>query len=115
LDRIQIHFVSPFSPLFLGAPKGERRPLPKRATAFREGHKQIFDGVSEDFLGGDGKADGGKLLGVGILPKPCPRKSAAKKGKYIGPKQSFDERLTSDITERIVVQAKTFFSAARRG
>lgn len=48
-----------------------------------QGHKQIFDEASEDFLGGNGKADGAKLPGVGILPKPCPRKSAAEKGKCI--------------------------------
>jgi hypothetical protein len=43
----------------------------------------MFDEGSEDFLGGDGKADGAKVPGVGILPKPCPRKSAAEKGKCI--------------------------------
>ena len=37
--------------------------------------------VSEDFLGGDGKADGAKLLGVGILPKPCPRKRVGERGR----------------------------------
>lgn len=32
----------------------------------------MFDGVSEDFLGGTGKAEDAKLQGAGIIPKLCP-------------------------------------------
>jgi hypothetical protein len=36
------------------------------------GTQEIFDGVSEDFLGGTGKAEDAKLPGAGIIPKLCP-------------------------------------------
>jgi len=52
--------------------KGERRALRRQAAAFREGPEQIFYVFSEHFSGGDGKADGAKVPGVGILPKSCP-------------------------------------------
>ena len=47
--------------------------LPKRASAFWEGHEifEMFD-VSEDLLGGTGKAEDAKLPGAGIIPKLCP-------------------------------------------
>jgi hypothetical protein len=59
-------------------------------------------------LGGDGKADGAKLPGVGILPKPCPRKSAAEKlGKYLemGPEKRWRDFSTlSDFLGECVKQ-----------
>jgi hypothetical protein len=58
---------------------------PKASDGFSGGAQEIFDEVSEDFLGGNGKADGAKLPGVGILPKPCPRKRGRKKGGRIEP------------------------------
>jgi len=36
------------------------------------GAQEIFDGVSEDLLGGAGKAEDAKLPGAGIIPKLCP-------------------------------------------
>jgi hypothetical protein len=36
-------------------------------------HK-IFGAVSEDLLGGTGKAEDAKLPGAGIIPKLCPEK-----------------------------------------
>jgi hypothetical protein len=36
------------------------------------GAQEIFDSVSEDFLGGTGKAEDAKLQGAGIIPKRCP-------------------------------------------
>jgi len=33
----------------------------------------------EESQGGTGKAEGAKLPGAGIIPKPCPRKGAAEK------------------------------------
>jgi hypothetical protein len=36
------------------------------------GTQEIFGAVSEDLLGGTGKAEAAKLLGAGIIPKLCP-------------------------------------------
>jgi hypothetical protein len=36
------------------------------------GAQKIFGDVSEDFLGGTGKAEDAKLPGAGIIPKLCP-------------------------------------------
>jgi hypothetical protein len=36
------------------------------------GTQEIFEAVSEDFLGGAGKAEDAKLPGAGIIPKLCP-------------------------------------------
>jgi hypothetical protein len=36
------------------------------------GAQKIFDGLSEDLLGGTGKAEDAKLPGAGIIPKLCP-------------------------------------------
>jgi len=36
------------------------------------GAQEIFDDVSEDLLGGTGKAEDAKLQGAGIIPKLCP-------------------------------------------
>jgi hypothetical protein len=40
------------------------------------GAQEIFDGVSEDLLGGTGKAEDAKLSGAGIIPKQCPMERA---------------------------------------
>ena len=50
--------------------------LPKRASAFWEGHKKSSMAVSEDLLGGTGKAEDAKLPGAGIIPKLCPMERA---------------------------------------
>jgi hypothetical protein len=36
------------------------------------GAQEIFGDVSEDLLGGTGKAEDAKLPGAGIIPKLCP-------------------------------------------
>jgi hypothetical protein len=36
------------------------------------GTQEIFDSVSEEFLGGTGKAEDAKLPRAGIIPKLCP-------------------------------------------
>jgi hypothetical protein len=36
------------------------------------GTQEIFGAVSEDLLGGTGKAEDAKLPGAGIILKPCP-------------------------------------------
>ncbi len=51
---------------------------PKASGCLSGGAREIFSAVSEDSLGGDGKADVAKLPGVVILPKP-PGKMIAEK------------------------------------
>jgi hypothetical protein len=38
----------------------------------------MFDGVSEDLLGGTEKAEDAKLPGAGIIPKLCPMERAER-------------------------------------
>src|SRR5260370_31371626 len=40
MDYVYVHDFSPVSALVVGAPGSERILLPKRAAAFREGHKK---------------------------------------------------------------------------
>jgi hypothetical protein len=40
------------------------------------GTQKIFGAVSEDLLGGTGKAEDVKLPGAGIIPKQCPMERA---------------------------------------
>ena len=51
---------------------------PKASDCFWEGTQEIFGAVSEDLLGGNGKAEDAKLPGAGIIPKPCPKERAEK-------------------------------------
>src|SRR5713226_453141 len=45
---------------------------PKASGCFLGGTQEIFAAVSEDLLGGTGKAEDAKLPGAGIIPKLCP-------------------------------------------
>jgi hypothetical protein len=45
---------------------------PKASGCFSGGTQEIFGGLSEDLLGGTGKAEDAKLQGAGIIPKLCP-------------------------------------------
>jgi hypothetical protein len=45
---------------------------PKASGCFLGGTQEIFGAVSEDLLGGAGKAEDAKLPGAGIIPKQCP-------------------------------------------
>ena len=45
---------------------------PKASGCFLGGAQEISGGVSEDLLGGTGKAEDAKLPGAGIIPKQCP-------------------------------------------
>ena len=45
---------------------------PKASGCFLGGTQTIFNAVSEDLLGGTGKAEDAKLPGAGIIPKQCP-------------------------------------------
>jgi hypothetical protein len=45
---------------------------PKVSVCFLGGTREIFGGLSEDLLGGTGKAEDAMLPGAGIIPKQCP-------------------------------------------
>ena len=47
----------------------------------RSSHK-IFGAVSEDLLGGTGKAEDAKLQGAGIIPKLCPMEREEMEAMY---------------------------------
>jgi hypothetical protein len=47
---------------------------PKASGCFLGGTQEIFGAVSEELLGGTGKAEAAKLQGAGIIPKLCPMK-----------------------------------------
>jgi len=67
--------MSPFSaPFFWGTQKREAA-APKPSDCISGGAQEIFSGVSEDFLGGNGKAEGAKVPGAGIWPEAAPRKN----------------------------------------
>jgi hypothetical protein len=66
--------MSPFSaPFFWGTQKREAA-APKPSDYISGGAQEIFGGVSEDFLGGNGKAEGAKVPGAGIWPEAVPGK-----------------------------------------
>ena len=52
---------------------------PKASGCFLGGTQEIFGAVSEDLLGGTGKAEDAKLPGAGIIPKPCPIKGVERR------------------------------------
>ena len=61
---------------------------PKASGCFLGGTQEIFGAVSEDLLGGTGKAEDAKLQGAGIIPKPCPmerEETEAMHGNLPGP------------------------------
>jgi len=55
---------------------------PKASVCFLEGTREIFGGLSEDLLGGTGKAEDEKLPVAGIIPKQCPMESVERERKY---------------------------------
>ncbi len=71
--------MSPFSaPSFWGIQKREAA-APKPSDCISGGAQEIFDGVFEDFLGGDEKAEGAKVPGAAIRPEAVPRKMNGRK------------------------------------
>jgi hypothetical protein len=75
-ELIVLLFLAPF---FWGTQEREAA-APKPSDRISGGAQEIiFGGVSEDLLGGNGKAEGAKVPGAGIGPKPCPGKCAAEK------------------------------------
>jgi hypothetical protein len=84
MNYIYVHDFSPVSALVIGAPGSEWILLPKQAAAFGEGHKKFspLGAVSEDLLGGTGKAEDAKLPGAGIIPKQCPMERVGTEAMY---------------------------------
>jgi hypothetical protein len=69
--------MSPFSvPFFWDT---QKREAASNRAHFGRGTRNLR-GVLEDFLGGDGKAEGAKVPGAGIWPEQCPGKCATEKG-----------------------------------
>jgi Ni,Fe-hydrogenase III small subunit len=67
--------MSPFSaPFFWGTQKREAA-APKPSVCFSGGAQEIFGGVFEDFLGGNGKVEGAKVPGAGIWPEAVAQKN----------------------------------------
>jgi len=64
-----------FCPCNWGTRKREDA-APKASVCFLGGAQEIFDDISEDLLGGTGKAEDAKLPGAGIIPKLCPMERA---------------------------------------
>jgi len=61
---------------------------PKVSGCFLGGTQEIFGGVSEDLLGGTGKAEAATLPGAGIGPKQWPGKCAAEmRAQWIKPQE----------------------------
>ena len=79
---------------------------PKASGCFLGGTQEIFGVVSEDLLGGAGKAEDAKLPGAGIIPKPCPMERVGTENmnnnKSERPLQEPDAR--RDGCERAVIQ-----------
>src|SRR6267378_284669 len=72
MDYVHVHdFFSCFCPCNWGT---RRRvdTAPKASGCFLGGTQEIFGAVSEDLLGGAGKAEDAKVPGAGIIPKLCP-------------------------------------------
>jgi hypothetical protein len=75
--------MSPFSAPFFWGTQKRAAAAPKPSDCISEGPQEIFGGVSEDFLGGDGKAEGAKVPGAGIWPEAVTRKNEwQKKAAY---------------------------------
>src|SRR6266850_797498 len=79
MDYVYVHdFFSCFCPCNCGTRK-RADTAPKVSGCFLGGTQEIFGAVSEDLLGGAGKAEDMKLQGAGISPKQCPGKCGAEK------------------------------------
>jgi hypothetical protein len=72
MDYVDVHDFCSVSALVIGAPGKRVDTAPKASGCFLGGTQEIFGGVSEDLLGGTGKAEDAKLQGAGIIPKLCP-------------------------------------------
>ena len=76
MDYVDVHDFCSVSALVMGAPGMREDTAPKASGCFLGGTQEIFGAVSEDLLGGAGKAEDVKLQGAGIIPKLCPMERA---------------------------------------
>jgi len=74
--------MSPFSAPFFWSTQKREAPAPRPRDCISGGAQEIFGGVSKDFLGGNGKAEGAKPPGAGIWSKRCPEKWSRKSLTY---------------------------------
>ena len=65
----------------------------------------MFDGVSEDFLGGTGKAEDAKLQGAGIIPKLCPMERVGT--ETMDPNNSHQSKRELDEPAEVPSQLRT--------
>src|SRR6267143_5127558 len=72
MEYVDVHDFCSVSALVIGAPGMRVDTAPKASGCFLGGTQEIFGAVSEELLGGTGKAEAAKLPGAGIIPKPCP-------------------------------------------
>src|SRR5258708_36148319 len=70
------------SALVIGAPGKRVDAAPKAGGCFGGGTQEIFRGVSENWLGGTGKAEAAKLPGAGIIPKQCPMERVETEARH---------------------------------
>jgi hypothetical protein len=98
MDYVDVHDLCSISALVIGAPGKRVDTAPKASGCFLGGTQEIFGGVSEDLLGGTGKAEDAKLPGAGIGPKPCPGKCAAQERKLVQL-----SRVATDVELRAVI------------
>src|SRR6267378_538636 len=76
MDYVDVHDFCSVSALVIGALGKRVDSAPKASGCFLGGTQEIFGAVSEDLLGGAGKAEDVKLQGAGIIPKLCPMERA---------------------------------------
>ena len=83
MDYLYVHdFFSCFCPCNWGTRK-RVDTAPKASGCFLGGTQKIFCAVSEDLLGGTGKAEDAKLPGAGIIPKKCPMERVRTETMYL--------------------------------
>ena len=82
MDYVDVHDFCSVSALVIGAPARRVDTAPKASGCFLGGTQEIFGAVSEDLLGGTGKAEDAKLPGAGIIPKQCPMERAGMENFY---------------------------------
>src|SRR6266852_6933544 len=84
MDYVYVHdCFSCFCPCNWGTRK-RVDTAPKASGCFLGGTQEIFGAVSEDLLGGTGKAEDAKLQGAGIIPKPSYIRECQEKHLHLG-------------------------------
>src|SRR6267154_4440705 len=92
MDYVDVHDFCSVSALVIGAPGLRVDTAPKASGCFLGGTQEIFGAVSEDLLGGTGKAEDAKVPGAGIIPKLCPmerEEMEAMHGNLPGPSNEY--------------------------